>query len=196
MRKSARAQRGPFLPDSAMHARARNCVAPRLRRCAATRAAIELEQGEKRIAAVHRVVGPLLAMRCKRPLRTSNIITRDGTRTRNLLLRREAPYPLGHTSYKFNLAPLPPSTNTAQCVPLAGAQRARNTANRTAVVGSTQGGRTLVRTQALVGVTPAPRVPKARGRGGRSQHRHVRAHRPFTARPTEVAINPESPRSL
>ena len=24
--------------------------------------------------------------------------TRDGTRTRNLLLRREAPYPLGHTS--------------------------------------------------------------------------------------------------
>ena len=25
-------------------------------------------------------------------------ITRDGTRTRNLLLRREAPYPLGHTS--------------------------------------------------------------------------------------------------
>jgi hypothetical protein len=27
-----------------------------------------------------------------------NEFTRDGTRTRNLLLRREAPYPLGHTS--------------------------------------------------------------------------------------------------
>ena len=26
------------------------------------------------------------------------ISTRDGTRTHNLLLRREAPYPLGHTS--------------------------------------------------------------------------------------------------
>ena len=25
--------------------------------------------------------------------------TRGGTRTRNLLLRREAPYPLGHTGY-------------------------------------------------------------------------------------------------
>ncbi len=27
--------------------------------------------------------------------------TRGGTRTRNLLLRREAPYPLGHTSYEW-----------------------------------------------------------------------------------------------
>ena len=27
-----------------------------------------------------------------------NESTRDGTRTRNLFLRREAPYPLGHTS--------------------------------------------------------------------------------------------------
>ena len=29
---------------------------------------------------------------------TTQKITRDGTRTRNLLLTREAPYPLGHTS--------------------------------------------------------------------------------------------------
>ena len=27
--------------------------------------------------------------------------TRGGTRTRNLLLRREAPYPLGHTSHRL-----------------------------------------------------------------------------------------------
>ena len=32
--------------------------------------------------------------------------TRDGTRTHNLLLRREAPYPLGHTSVNFKTAEL------------------------------------------------------------------------------------------
>ena len=30
---------------------------------------------------------------------------RDGTRTHNLLLRREAPYPLGHTSVRRDIAP-------------------------------------------------------------------------------------------
>ena len=32
--------------------------------------------------------------------------TRGGTRARNLLLRREAPYPLGHTSDVYRLKPL------------------------------------------------------------------------------------------
>lgn len=122
--------------------------------------------------------GSLLAMRCERPLRISNIITRDGTRTRNLLLRREAPYPLGHTSCEFDPAPLPPSTNKAQFVPLAGAQRARNTANRTTTVGSTRGGCARVRTQALVGVIPAPRIPKARGRADRTAAMRVHIDHP------------------
>ena len=34
--------------------------------------------------------------RCK--VSNANLETRGGTRTHNLLLRREAPYPLGHTS--------------------------------------------------------------------------------------------------
>ena len=44
---------------------------------------------------------------CFQTLLNINKSTRDGTRTRNLLLRREAPYPLGHTSsdgaMQFNL---------------------------------------------------------------------------------------------
>ena len=39
------------------------------------------------------------------PFETARKCTRGGARTRNLLLRREAPYPLGHTSSECKLAP-------------------------------------------------------------------------------------------
>ena len=46
-----------------------------------------------------------------------NKCTRDGTRTHNLLLRREAPYPLGHTSVT---SPTSPARNrrAQMCAPL------------------------------------------------------------------------------
>lgn len=56
-----------------------------------------LESWAGHIAGDHEAhIGPMLTLQ---RLAFQYKYTRGGTRTRNLLLRREAPYPLGHTSW-------------------------------------------------------------------------------------------------